>query len=61
VVLWAEAKEEECQGNDTARRRPLKRESKLSQTPIFNAIHGKPIKLRTLTIIRQAAARLSAK
>ena len=41
--------------------RPLKRESKLSQAPVSNAIHGRPIKLRTLTIIRQAAARLSAK
>jgi hypothetical protein len=39
--------------------RPLKRESKLSQAPISNAIKGKPIKLRTLAIIRQAAARLS--
>lgn len=41
--------------------RPLKRESKLSQAPISNAIHGIPIRLRTLSIIRQAAARLSAK
>ena len=41
--------------------RPLKRESKLSQTPISNSIHGVPIKLQTLAIIRQAAARLSAK
>jgi hypothetical protein len=41
--------------------RPLKRESKLSQAPISNAIKGIPIKLRTLAIIRQAAARLTAK
>jgi hypothetical protein len=41
--------------------RPLKRESKLSQAPISNAIHGIPIKLRTLAVIRQAAARISPK
>lgn len=41
--------------------RPLKRESKLSQAPISNAIKGIPIKARTWAIIRQAAARLSAK
>jgi DNA-binding transcriptional regulator YiaG len=39
--------------------RPLKRESKLSQAPFSNAIKGKPVKLRTLAIIRQAAARIS--
>ena len=39
--------------------RPLKRESKLSQAPISNAIKGKPVKFRTLAIIRQAAARIS--
>jgi hypothetical protein len=39
--------------------RPLKRESKLSQAPISNSIHGVPIKLQTLAIIRQAAARLT--
>lgn len=41
--------------------RPLKRESKLSQAPIANAIRGIPIKLRTLAVIRKAAATLSAK
>jgi hypothetical protein len=41
--------------------RPLKRESKLSQAPISNAIHAIPIKLGTLAIIGQAAARLAAK
>jgi hypothetical protein len=35
--------------------RRLKRESKLSQAPISNAIHEIPIKLQTLAIIRQAA------
>jgi hypothetical protein len=41
--------------------RPLKRESKLSQAPISNAIKGVPIKRRTLAILRQAAARLAQK
>jgi hypothetical protein len=36
--------------------RRLMRESKLSQAPISNAIKGKPVKLQTLAIIRQAAA-----
>jgi hypothetical protein len=40
--------------------RRLMRESRLSQAPISNAIKGKPIKLRTLAIIRQAAARITA-
>jgi hypothetical protein len=39
--------------------RRLIRESKLSQAPISSAIKGKPIRLRTLSTLRQAAARLS--
>ncbi len=41
--------------------RPLRRESKLSQEPILNAIKGIPIRVRTLAIIRKAAARLGNK
>ena len=39
--------------------RRLMRESKLSQAPVSNAINGKRVRLQTLSIIRQAAARLS--
>ena len=39
--------------------RRLIRETKLSQTPISNALKGKPVRPRTLSIIRQTAARLS--
>lgn len=41
--------------------RCLMRESKLSQAPISNVIHGKTIKFGTLEIIRKAAARLLAR
>jgi hypothetical protein len=37
--------------------RRLMRESKLSQVPVSKAVKGQPVKLRTLAIIRQAAAR----
>jgi hypothetical protein len=40
--------------------RRLIRESKLSQTPVSNAIKGKPVRPRTLAIIRQTAARILA-
>jgi len=38
--------------------RRLIRESKLSQTPVSNAIKGKPVRPQTLLIIRQTAARI---
>jgi hypothetical protein len=38
--------------------RRLKRESNLSLTPVSNAIKGKPVRPRTLSIIRQTAGRL---
>jgi hypothetical protein len=38
--------------------RRLKRESNLSQAPVSNAIKGKPVRLQTLSIIREAAARI---
>src|SRR5262249_37506366 len=38
--------------------RRLMRESRLSQTPVSKAIKGKPVRRQTLSIIRQAAARL---
>jgi hypothetical protein len=38
--------------------RRLMRESKLSQAPISNAIEGKPVRRQTLSIIRQAAAKI---
>jgi hypothetical protein len=34
------------------------RESKLSQTPVSNAINGKPVRRQTLSIIREAAAKI---
>jgi len=40
--------------------RRLMRESKLSQAPVSKAVKGQPVKLRTLAVIRQAAARLRA-
>ena len=40
--------------------RRLMRESKLSQTPVSNAIKGKPVRPQTLSIIRQAVARITA-
>ena len=40
--------------------RRLIRESKLSQTPVSNAIKGKPVRPQTLAIIKQTADRLSA-
>jgi hypothetical protein len=40
--------------------RRLIRESKLSQTPVSNAMNGKPVRSRTLAIIRQTAARILA-
>jgi hypothetical protein len=40
--------------------RRLIRESKLSQTPVSNAIKGEPVRPQTLSIIRQTAARISA-
>jgi hypothetical protein len=40
--------------------RRLIRESKLSQTPVSNAIKGKPVRPRTLAIMRQTAARILA-
>jgi hypothetical protein len=40
--------------------RRLMRESKLSQPPVSNAIKGKPVRPRTLAIIRQTAARIVA-
>jgi hypothetical protein len=39
--------------------RRLKRESKLSQAPVSNAIKGKPVRRQTLSILRQAAQRVS--
>jgi len=38
--------------------RRLKRESNLSLTPVSNAIKGKPVRPRTLSIIRQTADRI---
>jgi len=38
--------------------RRLMRESKLAQTPVSNALKGKPVRPRTLAIIRQTADRL---
>jgi hypothetical protein len=38
--------------------RRLMRESKLSQEPVSNAIKGKPVRRQTLSIIRQAVARM---
>jgi hypothetical protein len=40
--------------------RRLMRESKLSQDPVSKAIKGKPVRRQTLSIIRQAAARMTA-
>lgn len=40
--------------------RRLIRDSKLSQTPVSNTIKGKPVRPRTLAIIRQTAARILA-
>jgi hypothetical protein len=40
--------------------RRLIRESKLSQAPVSNALKGKPVRPRTLAIIRQTAARILA-
>ena len=40
--------------------RRLIRESNLSQAPVSNALNGKPVRPRTLSIIRHAAERLSA-
>src|SRR5215469_14804069 len=39
--------------------RRLMRESKLSQTPVSNALQGKPVRPQTLSIIRQTADRIS--
>jgi len=39
--------------------RRLMRESKLTQAPLSNALKGKPVRPRTLSIIRQTADRLS--
>jgi hypothetical protein len=36
----------------------LMRESELSQAPVSNAIKGKPVRPQTLSIIRQAAAKI---
>jgi hypothetical protein len=38
--------------------RRLMREAKLSQAPVSNAIKGKPVRRQTLSIIRQAAAKI---
>lgn len=38
--------------------RRLMRESKLSQAPVSNAIKGKPVRRQTLSIIRQALAKI---
>jgi hypothetical protein len=40
--------------------RRLIRESKLSQAPVSNALKGKPVRPRTLAIIRQTAVRILA-
>jgi hypothetical protein len=40
--------------------RRLIRESKLSQAPVSNALKGKPVRFRTLAIIRQTASRIQA-
>lgn len=40
--------------------RRLMRESKLTQTPVSNALKGKPVRPRTLSIIRQTVDRLSS-
>jgi hypothetical protein len=39
--------------------RKLIRESKLSQTPVSNAIKGKPVRQQTLSIIRQAVDKIT--
>jgi hypothetical protein len=39
--------------------RRLMREGNLAQAPVSNAINGKPVRRQTLSIIMQAAARLS--
>ena len=41
--------------------RRLMRESKLTQAPVSNVLRGKPVRHRTLSIIRQAADRLVTK
>ena len=38
--------------------RRLMRESKLSQAPVSNAVKGKPVRGQTLSIIREAAAKI---
>jgi hypothetical protein len=38
--------------------RRLMRESKLTQAPVSNALNGKGVRLRTLSTIRETAARL---
>jgi hypothetical protein len=40
--------------------RRLMRESKLTQAPVSNALKGKPVRPRTLSIIRQTVDRLVA-
>jgi hypothetical protein len=40
--------------------RRLIRESKLSQAPVSNSLKGKPVRFRTLAIIRQTASRIQA-
>jgi hypothetical protein len=40
--------------------RRLMRESKLTQTPVSYALTGKPVRPRTLSIIRQTVDRLSS-
>jgi hypothetical protein len=40
--------------------RRLKRETNLSLTPVSNALKGKGVRPRTLSIIRQAAAKIQA-
>jgi hypothetical protein len=39
--------------------RRLMRESKLSQEPVSNAIKGEPVRRQTLSMIRQAANRVT--
>jgi hypothetical protein len=41
--------------------RRLMRESKVSQAPVSNAIKGKPVRRQTLSIIREAAAKIAVK
>jgi hypothetical protein len=38
--------------------RRLMREANLSQTPVSKALKGKPVRSKTLSIIRETAARL---